>query len=112
MECEHFVYAPFNGVGYKLIKSSGVDNLITRKSLRHLKQLSGASPVQTWLPEKVVAISYLARRKDDHGRDAVYNHTILVGIEDYFRLNPPHQFGNHFITTLDKNVSSLDSLVI
>lgn len=98
MRCEHFIYAHKLGI----VKSSGVDQLLTRKSLRHLCTLNGNSVIQTWLPEGVVAITYLRHDLDEYGRDIIYNHTLLLTVQQYFKLHAPLLFEPHFIKELTR----------
>lgn len=94
IHAEHFIYAHKTGI----IKSPGVDQLLTRKSLRHLCTLNGNSVIQTWLPESVVAITFLRHDKDEYGREIIHNHTILLTVPDYFKLHPPTMFQKYFVT--------------
>jgi len=114
VQCEHFIYGQFDGLGYRTIKSAGLDHLITRKSLRHLQDLKGRSPIQTLLPlEKCVAVTYLHNnKKDEMGRKTVWNHTIVISIEDYFRFNPPTMFEPHFIRCMSNPYGTLKPLKV
>ena len=78
--CEQFYRWHFNGLGYRLIKSPGVDDLISKKSLRYLTRLNGDKTVQTLCPENVVAITKVKKGEDEYGRETVLNHTILISI--------------------------------
>lgn len=104
--CEHFVYAHKHG----LIKSPNVEQILTKKSLQHLINLTGNSIIQTWLPEGIVAITYLQHSQDMYGRKTLWNHTILVSPQDYFSLNPPSVFEPYFIKRLGKRTKSLEAL--
>jgi len=84
MILEQFIYKPHADKGYVLTKTTGVDKLLNTTNLNCLKQLrplngSVATFLQTFFPkERVVATSKLTLVKDDYGRDAVCNHTILL----------------------------------
>lgn len=106
--CEHFIYGHRLG----LIKSSEVEQILTKKSIKHLCNLNGISPIQTWLPEGYVAITYLRKDKDNYGRDTLWNHTILISIQDYFKLHPPTQFEAYFIKSLSNPPRMLEPLRI
>jgi len=110
--CEHFVYASFPRLGHRLIASPNVHDLLSAKSLQYLKDLRDGSVIQTFLPEKIVAISYLKLKQDEYCRETLWNHTILVPIQDYLRLNYPNFAESHFIQELDKIPKSLKPLEI
>lgn len=113
IHCEHFIYGQFNGLGYRTIKSAHLDQIIGSKSLRHLKNLKGPNPIQTLLPEQVVAITFLHYdKKDEMGRKTVWNHTIVLSIQDYFKLNPPSLFEPHFIREMQNPYGTLNPLEV
>jgi len=113
VDCEHFIYGQFDGLGYRTIKSQHLDQMISHKSLRHLQNLKGPNPIQTLLPEDVVAITFLhSHKKDEMGRKTVWNHTIILSIEDYFRLNPPTMFKSHFIREMQNPHGTLKPLKV
>lgn len=101
IECEHFVYGPFPNVGYKLIKSSGVDKLLTAERINYLCRLTPNNKqrvVMAWLKEEdLVSISYIQKTQDDYGRTGVWNHTVLVKVRDFLSMVPPDNFAKHFI---------------
>lgn len=100
VRCEHFIYGHFDGLGIRLVKSEFVDELVSRKSLGYLKHLSKST--QTLLPENIVAITFYSERRDEYDRETAWNHTILIPIKDYFKLNPPTIFERHFIKSLSE----------
>jgi len=108
IRCEHFIYAHQRG----LVMSAGVEQLLTKKSLKHLCGLNGESTIQTWLPEGLIAITHLHHGRDSYGRKTVWNHTILVSPEDFFSFNPPDKFKQYFITELPKRQTGLQPLKI
>lgn len=111
IRCEQFIYAPFNGVGYKLIGTPHLTHIIGSKSLSYLKRLSDSR--QTYLPhEKLVAITHVTPTRDNAGRQATFNHTILIPLQEYFNLHPPALFERYFIKHLDKPLSNLEPLKV
>lgn len=117
VRCEHFIFAYWKGIGYKLIKSSGVDELVSRQTLMYLchigNNLEKEARVQVWLPsENLIAICFLKPGKDEYGRRTIWNHTILIDISDYLNLNYPTFFEPYFIRKLDKPLDELDPIII
>lgn len=112
MRFEHFLYGAFNGVGIRLVKSPGVDQILSRKSLTYLLRLDGESPIQTLTPENYVAVTYLRNDKDEYDRRTTWNHTILVPMRDFFTLNPPTMFNPYFISELSEPPVSLKPLKV
>ena len=108
IHCEHFIYGQFNDVGYQLIKSANIDKILTKKSLNHLTHLDCST--QTWLPEGYIAITHIQHNKDEYERKVTWNHTILIRVEDYFKLHPPTFFEPFFIKKLDKPIEQLEPL--
>ena len=92
---EHFIYGLFNKSGYKLYKSPLVDKLLNEKSIYQLchigDKLEGNAVIQLWWPtEHVISVSNIVpMQKDQYNRKGVWNHTILLRIEDYFQLAKP-----------------------
>jgi len=110
--CEHFIYGQFNGLGYRTIKSANLHQIISSRSLRHLKNLNGRSPIQTLLPEQVVAVTFLRNDTDEYGRKTMWNHTILISIQDYFNLNPADFFERYFIREMQNPYGTLKPLKV
>jgi len=117
IHCEHFIFAHWKGMGYRLIKSPGLDKLVSRQTLTYLchigNNLEKEARVQVWLPsENLIAICYLRPEKDEYGRRTIWNHTILIDISDYLNLNYPAFFEPYFIRNLEKPVSELKPIMI
>jgi len=110
IHCENFIYGQFNGVGYRLIKSANVDKILTKKSLNHLTHLDSSN--QTWLPEGYIAVTYIRHGKDEYERKVTWNHTILVRVQDYFKLHPPTLFKPHIITKMEQPPTTLEPIII
>lgn len=95
IQAEHFIYALFNKSGYKCLKSPLVDKLLNQKSIYQLchigDKLEGNAVIQLWWPsEHVISVSNIVpMQKDQYNRKGVWNHTILLKIEDYFQLAKP-----------------------
>ena len=96
IKLEQFIYGSFNKVGYRQVTSPNTHKIIGEDSFKYLRELKGEGVIQTLLPENVVAVSFLRSDSDDFGRKTVWNHTILIPIEDYFTLNPSTMFTSHF----------------
>lgn len=110
IHCEHFICGEFNGIGYRLIKSSNVDLILTEKSLRHLTHLDRSN--QTLLPEGYIAITTIRHTKDEYDRNVTWNHTILIHVQDYFKLHPPTLFKPYVITELEQPPTTLEPIII
>ena len=108
IECEQFIYGMFNGVGYRLIKSEGVDKWIDEKDLQYLLRLDCST--QTLLPNGIIAITQMSRTIDEYQRGSPWNHTILLWAWDYFDLHPPDLFKPHFIGPLKTPPKHLHAL--
>ena len=100
MICEHFIHGHFNGVGYKLIKTDGVDKLISTKTLNILKGYDSDKKVFWPYPENVFSFTFTHNGSDEYGRRTVWNHTMLVSVEEYLKGMPDDLFREHFITEM------------
>ena len=92
--CEHFLYALFPDVGIKLVKTPNLWRLINSTTMQFLQHLGDhvqdATTVQMWFADlKLVTVSYLKPVTDQHGRKGVWNHTILISIDDYLQISQP-----------------------
>lgn len=113
IRCEHFVYGQFNGIGYRLIKSKGVDDIVHEKDLEYLCRLDGVDPTFTWLHNtKHVAVTYFGRTIDEYQRSTRWTHTILIFIGDFFKFCDTKAFDLHFIKETDVRPRNLKPLVI
>ncbi len=104
-QLEHFIYASFNGVGYRTVKTDGVDQLITSDMMDQLKQL-GEDTV-TWFHRRCVALTRIDRARDEYGRKTVWNHTILLSPENVHAL-----FSGYFITPKTERIPTLKPLEV
>jgi len=112
IKCEQFIYGHFNGIGYRFIRTPNLTQKLSKKSIGYLKNLKGNSIVQTLLPENIVAVTHLNYGKDEYGRKTVWNHTILVSMNDYFDLHPPTLFEPLFIKNLEKPIEILEPVKV
>lgn len=117
MQCEQILYALFNGVGYKTIQTSNVDNLITEQNLDRLKTLKASSQTHVhWLEtEKIVALSQVHLTHDEYGRKGVWNHTILLNITDYIsytQTRPAQTLDTYFLKALPSPKTKLEPIQI
>lgn len=113
MKCEHFLYGQFNGVGYRLVKSTHLDDILTEESLHYLCALDGPGVIQTWLPkDQAVAVSYLSYTLDEYARRNMWNHTIVIPILDYMNIHSPDLFEPFFVRETDEPPQNLKPLRI
>ena len=115
--CEHFVYGQFNGVGYRLIRSTGLDQVLSKESMRYLCNIGGKlkqeARIQVWLPqENIVSVSYLKPGKDGYGRRVMWNHTILMPVEEFLKHTSTTLFEPYFIKQLSRAPQELDPIII
>lgn len=112
--CEQFIRGSFNRIGTRFIPSPNLNDILGKKSIRYLKDLSPSQKlIQTWLPEGYVAISSVHNATDEYERSTVWNHTIVLSVQDYFKLHEEHDktlFGRYFVDGLDKPPRSLEPL--
>ena len=114
---EHFIYGYFPGVGYKLIKSPGVDKLLTNSMLNLLCHLGNGTKkeirIQVWLRnENLVSISLIKPVTDEYGRSCVWNHTILVPIQAFLDRTHPAWIEPYFIRELNGPSDRLNTLTV
>lgn len=111
--CEHFLYGQINGVGYRLIKSKGVDDILTEDEIHQLCRLDGVDPVFTLTGQrKYVAITYFGYTIDEYERRNHWQHTILMFIGDFFKYCPIAPFEPYFIHETDTPPEKLIPLLI
>ena len=115
IQCEHFIHALLPRSGYKTVMSKGVTQLLSRENLQMLMHIGDhikkETTVRVWLPDvNILSISYLRPAKDQYSRSGVWNHTILLKIQNYFTLADPtptlkpyfiRDFNNGVPTTLE-----------
>jgi len=82
-----FIFASFNRIGYKLIKSHGLDKIISEGSIIHLCRQGGKRDQQTFihafLPnEKLLTISCITPALDSSGRQTSQNRTLIIKTTD------------------------------
>ncbi len=115
---QQFLYGLFNGLGIKLYKSPLVDTLLNRQAVERLchigdKLESDAIIPQWWPVQQVISISKIHPVVDELGRKGVWNHTILIRIEDFFYLaNPVTFLAQHFLNPTDKPPSKLEAVTL
>lgn len=113
MQFEHFIHGQLDGVGYRTIKTKNVRQILADKTFNELCQMRGSGVTQTLLHrERYVAVSYLGYTLDEWGRRNTWNHTILIPMEDYFKLHPPTLFEVFFIRENGVAPESLEPLRI
>jgi len=105
--CEHFIYGLFNGYGYVLTETNGVNKILTKEmreklcNLKHDEQL-------LWPPQRpnqdfYISCSKITPTEDEHKRDGVFNSTILISLKDYLTYtNPAKIVQPYFVKKTDK----------
>lgn len=89
MQLEQIIYGLFNGRGYRIIKSPGVDKLLSDDSQQRLiKIIENSSSYKTTIPmqfptENVLTLSRCMQVADEYGRKGVWSHTVLVRASDF-----------------------------
>ena len=103
---EHFIYAPFQEHGYRLIKSMHVYDQIDDQELLNLCRQGGGvkeETVFTKAPNVTLAITFLKPVKDEIKRNGLWNHTILIKLSDLLSLvEPTKLFSPFFIKCLSE----------
>jgi len=113
IRCEHFIYGQIDGVGYRLIKSKGVDDILTQDEIHQLCLLDSVEPVFTLTGQrKYVAVTYFGYTIDEYHRRNHWQHTILMFIGDFFKLCPITPFTPHFIHESNNPPAKLLPLLI
>jgi hypothetical protein len=121
IKCEHFIYGLHQRRGIQLYKSKGLTKLVNDDNLQFLCHVGDNAVEETyfqiWLPgdNPVLAVSKVHPAKDEYGRNGVWNHTIVIDINDYVKLTQPHNlFASHFIKALDDSAdySTLQPILI
>lgn len=117
VRCEHFIYALFP-TGYKLLRSPGLDKVLSKRNLSYLCHISDRreeeATIQIWFPdEKILSISSIHPVADQYGRHGLWNHTIIISIDDYIQLTQPSNiFKPYFISKLPDPNTALKPLLI
>ena len=102
---EHFIYASFNGVGYRTVKTDGVDKLLTTDMMNELKELE--DDTVTWFYRKCLALTHVDRAADEYGRKTVWNHTILLSPDNIHSL-----FSSYFVNPKTTQIPTLKPLEV
>lgn len=94
LKIAQFLFASFNRIGYKLIKSHGLDKIISEGSTIYLCRQAGKRDKQTFvhafLPaEKLLTISCITPDHDSSGRQTSHNRTIVISTLDLEQLLKP-----------------------
>jgi hypothetical protein len=115
MKAEHFIYGLFNGVGTKIVETDEVSHIITKERFDWLIEFARKnvkqSPQQIWLPEGLIACVSMERAVDEHGRNDIYLHCILIPINDWLEFTQPLKFVK-FMQKLDKPPKRLELLEV
>jgi len=93
MEWQHFVYGLFNGYGYVLVKTDGVDTLLNEKMMQELCALREDRqflwPPQYPNTEHIISCSHIEKVEDDFRREGLFNSTILIPLNEYLQYTQP-----------------------
>jgi len=98
-----------------MLKTAGVNKLLTDRNLQRLRELTiDDSGKYLWLPtEQVVALPQIKTVEDKEGRTWVQNQTLLIHIHDYIRFtNPYERFSQHFQPMLNKIPEQFKTLTV
>ena len=118
LRLDHFIYALFNRVGYKLLKTDGVSKQVCDATLHYLQNVGAhvksEAYIQVYWPnENVLSVSLVKPVTDEFGREGVWNHTILVPIGAYLQFTQPSRLlSAHFIHGLDDPSITLHPIVV
>jgi hypothetical protein len=107
LKLHQFIFASFNRIGFKLIRTKNIDKIISEGSIIHLCRQGGKRDQQTFvhafLPEeKLLTISCITPSVDSSGRWTSQNRTLIIrttDLEEAFRslltepvpINPPKE---------------------
>lgn len=102
MKCEHFVYGLYNGYGYILTKTNGVDEILTSKMLKQLCTLQKDEQL-LWPPqhpsrEFYISCSQVEPIMDEYKRVGTFNSTILMSLNEYLAYTQPLQILKPYFT--------------
>jgi len=116
-QCEHFVYALFNNLGYKTLKTGRLDVILTTNNLYNLQRLPERSQTYVhWLEtEQLVAFSKVRGARDEYDRKGVWNHTLLIHINDYLaytQTRPAETLDAYFLRELPSPSTRLEPIQI
>jgi len=83
LKIRQFLFASFNRIGYKLVKSHELDKVISEGSIIHLCRQAAKRDEQTFvhafLPdEKLLTISCITPALDSSGRNTTHNRTVII----------------------------------
>jgi len=115
---EHFLYTIFEGDNYDVKESSGVETLLSPDFYLYLQHLGDKAPTETRLhgffPEEgVITETYIQLFQDRYHRNYVWNHTLIVKIDDYIQFTRPDMlFNKYFIKAYNQVPSSFKPIVI
>jgi len=93
MRWHHFVYGLFNGYGYVLRKTDGIDSILTHEMLEKLCKLKHDEQL-LWPPQQpnkpfYVSCTQVEPAEDEHKRDGVFISTILIPLKEYLAFTQP-----------------------
>lgn len=99
IQIERFIYAAFNGVGWRFIKTPRIIEWLSEKSLEHLMRqgTTKETVTQTLLENGKIAYSYLRPIIDELHRASMYNYTIILKTEDLLKLLNAENFIEKFL---------------
>jgi hypothetical protein len=107
---ENFIIGYWDG-RYRLLKSAGIDKILSIESMHHLQQLGGhlEKPVTTatlLCKDKLFAISFLKPDRDEMSRPTVWNHTVLISCTEVLGALKSIWNGNVFIKEANGKLAS------
>jgi len=117
IRCEHFVYGLFNGYGYVLTKTDGVDKILSDKMLKKLLALQHDEQL-LWPPQHPnkefhISCTKIEPVKDEYKRVGIFNSTILVPLSKYLSYTQPLRIvKSYFMLRTDKPPEKLKPIKI
>lgn len=106
ISCLQFIFGQFGKLGYKFLKTADLNQRLSESSIIELCRQGGGLKKEIVQArfldnENMVAISYLKPTSDEMDRSGIWNHTILIHINDYLQLTEPGKiFAPYFIREL------------
>ena len=117
MKCEQIVYGLFNGYGYVLTKTDGVDKIVSDKMLKTLLSLQHDEQL-LWPPhhpnkEFYISCTRIEPIEDEYKRVGVFNSTILIPLTEYLAYTQPLRLVKpHFARRTEKPPKKLEPIEV
>lgn len=95
------------------LKTPGVD-VLSDSNIQFLRKPPDDDGGPYWLPkEQMVAVQRIERVQDRDGRHEIWNHTLLIPIQEYIMLTNPHRLlAKHFLSKSEYPPTELEALTL